>query len=692
MQNWRHALVSKYPATALYVEIKDGSSVFPIYLYPATTQLFDTSPYPLSDKGRYPNLDPTFVAEVEHKLSLKFITDGVGDLIHTFGPEDIFHYTYAVFHSPEYRRRYAEFLKIDFPRLPLTDDPLLFLKLVQKGADLVALHLLEEEYAAASWNLDKEASPFANPGVSFVPGAKGSTVGKFGKDNYAEGKVYLDSSKDGSYFSGISEDVWQFQIGGYQVCHKWLYDRRAIKNQPGRTLSEEDILHYMYIVASLRETRVLMSEIDNIIESHGGWPLRGSQPAKASTNEEGIHPMEASFSEEAEEREQPATELTAELVDRKLSEESGVEYEGDDSQPFEENGVQPFDPTLIRIETRTVTIDGMIKRIANDEINLHPDFQRMGGIWNDVVQSRLIESLLIRIPLPAFYMDATDDDKWLVIDGLQRLTTLKRFIMEKSLKLQKLEFWGNEYNGKTFDGLPRSLQRRIEETQLTLYLVQKGTPHKVKFNIFKRINTGGVPLSGQEIRHALNLGHSTELVEELAKSNEFQRATDGSVSPMRMVDRECVLRFVAFKLKDPSDYTTRDDLDSFLNDRMQEINEQGKQRPAFLDELRTSFKRAMNSAHDLFGNRAFRKIDKRTNRRSPISKALFEAWSVNLDKLSDEEIKRLVRRKAQLEKKFLTLLDDPEFGIAISYSTGDARRVKLRFGQVERIIRETLNA
>lgn len=672
----------------------DNAQVLPLYIYPVSDTLFETFPFPLSDRDRYPNLATACVADMECKLNLKFITDGRGDLIHTFGPEDIFHYAYAVFHSPKYRDRYVEFLKIDFPRLPLTDDPLLFLKLVQKGADLVALHLLEEDYGAASWNLEQEDSPFVDPSVRFVPGVDGTTVGKFGskESNYDEGKVYLDSSKNGSYFENVPKEVWDFKVGGYQVCHKWLYDRRAVTNQPGRTLSEEDILHYMYIVASLRETIVVMKEIDTIIESHGGWPLRGSQPADENTKDEETETMQTPFPLEADEDKQQNVELTADLVDRKLSEESGVEYEGDDPQPTTESNLQPFDPTLIRIDTRPITVDGIIKRIVNDEINLHPDFQRMGGIWNDMVQSRLIESLLIRIPLPAFYMDATDDDKWLVIDGLQRLTALKRFIVDKSLKLQKLEFWGNEYNGKIFDELPRALQRRIEETQLTLYLVQKGTPHKVKFNIFKRINTGGVPLSGQEIRHALNLGRSTELLEELAKSHEFKRATDESVSPMRMVDRECVLRFLAFKLKDPKEYSSRDDLDSFLNDRMQEINIQGKQRPAFLDELRDSFKRAMNAAHDIFGNRAFRKIDKGTGRRSPISKALFEAWSVNLDKLNDAEIKKLVESKVVLEKKFLALLNDPEFGIAISYSTGDARRVKYRFEQVEQIIQETLNA
>lgn len=172
----------------------------------------------------------------------------------------------------------------------------------------------------------------------------------------------------------------------------------------------------------------------------------------------------------------------------------------------------------------------------------------MAGIWQPKKQSLLIESILIRIPLPAFYIDASDDKRWIIIDGLQRLTTLYNFIIEeddkKRLHLRDLEFLGKQLRLDapakerldTWDKLPRDLQRRIDETQVTLYLVQPGTPAKVKFNIFKRINTGGVPLSGQEIRNALNLGKSTDLLNELAQSEPFKVATDNSVSPMRMTD------------------------------------------------------------------------------------------------------------------------------------------------------------
>ena len=382
------------------------------------------------------------------------------------------------------------------------------------------------------------------------------------------------------------------------------------------------------------------------------------------------------------------TELTLDVLEGALDEKAGVEHEsGADGEVRE---VEPFDPTLIRIEPKHFTVQPMLERIREKEIELQPDFQRMGGIWDDGTQSRLIESMLLRIPLPAFYIDASDESKWLVIDGLQRLTALNRFMVLNDLNLRELEFL-QEHNGATFADLPRLLQRRLEEAPLILYSVGPGTPHNVKFNIFKRINTGGMPLSGQEIRHALNQGPSTRLLEKLAKSEEFRTAVDGGVSPMRMTDRECVLRFLAFKLRSPSNYSSGDDLDSFLNDRMQQINRLGKENPDFLVKMRHDFKQTMLAARRIFGNQAFRKYFPRGSRRSQVSKALFEVWSVNLDKLDDEQIELLVARKRQLMSKFAKLMADSEFMDAISSSTGDHRRVNCRFNKIEEIIWETLN-
>lgn len=348
---------------------------------------------------------------------------------------------------------------------------------------------------------------------------------------------------------------------------------------------------------------------------------------------------------------------------------------------------QPFDPTLIRVEPRAFTVDLLLSRIKKNEIELSPAFQRHDGIWSDTAQSRLIESLLIRIPLPAFYMDATDDDKWIVVDGLQRLSTLRRFILDQRLTLRDLEFL-SQLQGKTYDELPRSFQRRILETTLTLFLIQSGTPPEVKFNIFKRINTGGLPLSAQEIRHALNQGKVTDFLKELADCKEFRRATAKGISPKRMGDRECVLRFLAFTLTNPKDYKAGD-FDAFLNDCMSRVNRLPNSE---LNNLAHDFKGALHTAEGCFGKYAFRKrYSMHPEYRSPINKALFEAWTVNLSKLDDDETTRLIKRNEQLQLESCRLMNDRGFEEAVSQGTGDIRKVRIRFQRVSDTIRKVLS-
>jgi hypothetical protein len=185
---------------------------------------------------------------------LKFVPDGKGDRAKTFGPEDVFAYMYAVFHSPTYRSRYGEFLKIDFPRLPLTSDAALFRALCALGDRLVGLHLLERQ----------GASPPGFPvgGTNEVEQVRYTAPGEGGHE---EGRVWINREQ---YFAGVAPEVWGFHVGGYQVCQKWLKDRK------GRTLSFDDLEHYRRVVAALAETIALMSEIDAEIEGRGGWPLK----------------------------------------------------------------------------------------------------------------------------------------------------------------------------------------------------------------------------------------------------------------------------------------------------------------------------------------------------------------------------------------------------------------------------------
>jgi hypothetical protein len=347
---------------------------------------------------------------------------------------------------------------------------------------------------------------------------------------------------------------------------------------------------------------------------------------------------------------------------------------------------EPFNPALIRVETKSIIVDAIIKRINHHEIDLQPDFQREDNVWNNDAQSRLIESMLIRIPLPAFYVDATDENKWLVVDGLQRLSALKRFVIDKKLTLSGLEFL-TELGGKKFDQLPRNFQRRIEETQLIFYSIEKGTPEGVKYNIFKRINTGGEPLSAQEIRHALNPGPATKFLSQLSTSDAFKLATLNSVSTRRMVDREFVLRFLAFILTPYTKYTSKDDLDSFLKDAMKKLNDLDEKK---LKSLSKRFERAMMAAHEILDLHAFRKLYKRDQPRYPVNRALFESWSVNFDQLKDEEINLLIKNKEIVKDGFIKLMKSSNFEEAISQGTGDVNKVKLRFGKIGELLKDVL--
>ena len=187
--------------------------------------------------------------EFSAKLGLEWVDDGRGDLEMSFGPEDVFHYIYAVFHSPTYRERYAEFLRIDFPRVPLTSDADLFRALVPPGRRLTALHTMEEKATR----------------LTTYPESGDHLVEKPPRYEAKAQRVYINKDQ---YFEGVPPEVWEFHVGGYQVCHKWLKDRK------GRHLTLEEINHYQDVVATLAETISLMKRIDEEIEERGGWPIQ----------------------------------------------------------------------------------------------------------------------------------------------------------------------------------------------------------------------------------------------------------------------------------------------------------------------------------------------------------------------------------------------------------------------------------
>jgi hypothetical protein len=224
------------------------------------------SPWPPGLNGRRPNFEPSFIKDVEQLTGLRFTPDGRGDLCTSFGPEDLFHYLYSVLHSPNYRDQYVEYLRIDFPRIPITTNCTVFGDLCRIGADLVALHLTEDDYEAASWVLKGEVSPLEQNAPGFP--VAGSNQVEAGYPEHVDesvshntGRVHINKEQ---FFDGVSFGSWGFRVGGYQVCEKWLKDRRQ------RILSYDDIQHYRRIVAAVTETIRLMEKIDEVIP---GWPL-----------------------------------------------------------------------------------------------------------------------------------------------------------------------------------------------------------------------------------------------------------------------------------------------------------------------------------------------------------------------------------------------------------------------------------
>lgn len=375
----------------------------------------------------------------------------------------------------------------------------------------------------------------------------------------------------------------------------------------------------------------------------------------------------------------------------------------------------PFDPEDISIDKKPMVMDAIIRRFKQGTIIMHPDFQRE-EVWNRETKSRLIESLLLRIPITMFYVSADEEGKLTVVDGLQRLSAIRDFVLKEDYKptnskalgdgmrLQGLEFL-TDYEGKTFNELPISMQNRINETEFTFTIINPGTPDEVKRNIFKRINTGGEGLKPQEIRNALYAGKSTELLRILATSPAFTKATTSSVRSNRMESYEVVLRGIAFMLRDADSYPKNGNMDKFLGDTMVilnsypdfsdreilrlekmeglDLNSVKKDRIEKIEEI---FKLAMKRAKTLFGTHAFRK-SYGTKRRTPINKALFELWCSILAVMDENDFNK-IRSSSQFMTDYNALLDDDKFNVYISRDSWKPTSVRNRYVIINDMIKK----
>lgn len=375
------------------------------------------------------------------------------------------------------------------------------------------------------------------------------------------------------------------------------------------------------------------------------------------------------------------------MEDVQIQDNQEVEVENLNGGKSTEEITKPFNPNEIDVDISTVNLGSLIDQLENDEIDLQPDFQRVTDVWDNVKKSRLIESILLGLPLPSFYFSENPvSQKLSIIDGLQRICAIRDFVLEKEnpLKLEGLQFLKN-FDGFTFSQLARPEVKRIKSLKITMNTLRKGTPLDVKYIIFQRVNTAGVPLTPQEMRHALNQGPAAIFIKELADMESFKKATNYSVESKRMQDRDFVNRFIAFFIG-YQDYMG--DLDMFLNDKMGELNKMTSEQR---DDIRVSFDKAMKCCYEIFKKDTFRKRYKQEDRRKPISKSVYDTLSVNIAWLSDEERKLLLKNTEAFKAGMIRLFNDKKFDFSITTGTGKKYNVEQRFTMVKSLIKEIIS-
>ncbi|MBF0553841.1 MAG: DUF262 domain-containing protein [Nitrospirae bacterium] len=366
-----------------------------------------------------------------------------------------------------------------------------------------------------------------------------------------------------------------------------------------------------------------------------------------------------------------------EPVDKNVSADSNPqqeEPEGYDKTPAFDLSEYPIDSVLIRTDRRSIF--EIIRRIRTDQYILNPDFQR-DFVWDIEKQSKLIESVLMRIPLPVLYLAEREDGKIVVVDGLQRLTTFSNFL-NNDLSLKGLVGKNDQLNGNKFDGLPPKLQNRIEDTSLILYIIDSKVPERARLDIFERVN-GGVPLTRQQMRNCIYMGKATKWLKEHAQSESFIKATGNSFDYRTMRDRECINRFCGFYLLGIEKYVSMDD---FLAKTLRHMN---KMSDEDLKKLSESFLNSMENNYLVFEKHAFRKHSKPDQSRSIINVSLFDVYSVYLAKYTREQVKT---RADMIHSKFYELMGNENFTNSISLGTNDKRRVLMRFECVEKTFLE----
>ncbi len=378
-------------------------------------------------------------------------------------------------------------------------------------------------------------------------------------------------------------------------------------------------------------------------------------------------------------------------------------FEEDDEEKAISN-FKPYDVRKIRIDTKTFPLRQIKDMIVDGDLDLSPDFQR-NFVWEQKRQSQLIESVLLRIPLPVFYFSQDEDGTLHVVDGVQRLTSIYNFMSGKT-KLSKLEYL-SEVEGLYFpvkgaNGEARAADKVLDEksvriinqTQILVNIIDSESPSQVKYDVFRRINTGGRPLNHQEIRNCIASTSVRNLLNHMSQSEEFLEATQNKVPVTRMVPEELALRFITFRRFLSSEggldnYSLS--MEATLN---QTVDDLSVSRNLDMSCYLNDFRNAMKNAAYLFGKVAFRKIDLNSAKRrggNVLNKALFLSWSLVLADFDHDKIRKRFHPDALVEPLRKRIAEDSHYSSSISNGTNDKINIKRAYETAQDIVRQVLN-
>jgi hypothetical protein len=323
------------------------------------------------------------------------------------------------------------------------------------------------------------------------------------------------------------------------------------------------------------------------------------------------------------------------------------------------------------------SIVDLVRKIDTKRLILAPDFQR-NEVWDLTKRSRFIESVLLNYPLPPLYLNQQKDGVYLVVDGLQRTSSIYRFI-KNEYELQGLDRL-RSLNGKKFNTLEPFIQARIEDRKLNCYLLKPSVPFEVVYDIFGRINTGGMALNKQELRHAFYQGPAIVLLKRLAAQPQFSNWLGVRLNTKRMIDQEAVLRCIAFARVDPS-IAYRGNLDKFLNEALKQLNSKSSEAQAERDTIEEQFPRTMQLAHDLLGEDAFRlpALQRRGRLNIPVMESIYRALLLRPRSFWQEQ--------PQLSERYRSLLVYDKYREAVRIGTNNT--VHIRFPMAQEFLEGT---